>query len=315
MTPALVIAGPTAVGKSSLAHAVALGVGAEIVSADSRQIYRGLSIGTAKPTEADRSEVPYRLLDLADLGARFSAGQFLSLAKTAITDIQIGGRPAVVVGGSTLYVDALVNGLADLPAVSPELEAELLAETATPGGAERLFRELVVADPEAASTLDASKTHRMVRWVGIWRETGRRPSSYWSDRRHPPVPSILVILTRPRDELYRRIDARVVRMMEAGLLEEVASAASLGPESRSTLESTIGYRELLPVLSGDRSVEEGVRLIQRNTRRYAKRQLTWYKRYPDALWLDASETTPQRLLDAVSPWPHSREPRRQVHSP
>ncbi len=315
MTPVLVIAGPTAVGKSSLAHAVAQEVGAEIISADSRQVYRGLSIGTAKPTKEERAQVPYHLLDVLDVGARFSAGEFLQCVQIAITDVHSRNRPVVVVGGSTLYVHALVEGLAEVPSVSPGLEAELLSEARTRSGAAGLFEELSEVDPQAAATVDATKTHRLVRWVGVWRETGRRPSSFWDESKLPPVPSILTVLTRPRDDLYRRIDARVLRMMDAGLLSEVAHLASLGPVSRSTLEATIGYRELLPVLAGERTVEAGVRLIQRNSRRYAKRQLTWYRRYSQALWLDASETTPERLLDAVAPWPYGVSAPPTAHPP
>lgn len=308
MTPVLILAGPTATGKSSLAHTVAREVGAEIVSADSRQVYKGLSIGTAKPTVQDQSQVPYHLLDLLEPGTRSSAGSFLKAAITAITDITTRGHPVIVVGGSTLYVHAIVNGLTEAPAVSADLEADLLAQTRTAGGASALFRELLEVDPEAAGTLDPTKTHRLVRWVGLWRETGQRPSSFWASAPLPKVPSILTILTRPREHLYRRIDSRVLGMMEQGLLQEVAEAAAVGSRSMSTLETTIGYRELLPVLSGERSIEEGVRLIQRNSRRYAKRQITWYKRYPGAIWLDASETTPRKLLDAVAPWPGGGSP-------
>lgn len=304
MTSVLVIAGPTAVGKSSLAHRVALAVGAEIVSADSRQVYRGLDIGTAKPTSRERAEVPYHGLDSLLQGVRWSAGQFLGWVTKTITEIQGRGRPVVVVGGSTLYVHALTQGLADLPAVPRDLESELLALAGTEAGRATLYSELATADPEAARSLDPTKTHRLVRWVGLWRSTGRPPSAYWREPVVSAVPSRLVVLTRPREQLYRRINARVVQMMDDGLLAEARALLAAAPPARATLEATIGYRELLPVLDGDGDLDEAVRLIQRNTRRYAKRQLTWYRRYEDATWLDAS-ATPDELLRAASPWPAS----------
>lgn len=300
--PVLVIAGPTAVGKSALAHRVAERVGAEIVSADSRQLYRGLDIGTAKPTAADRAEVPYHLLDRIAVGDRCSAGQFLDWATDAITDIQKRGKPVVVAGGSTLYVHAILEGMPDVPPISRALETGLMATVTTPGGAEELFDELQAADPEAAATLDPSKTHRLVRWVGVLRETGRRPSDIWAER-SGALSSQLVVLDRSRPELYARIDARVDAMMEEGLLEEATGLARLGTEARTTLASTIGYRELLPVLDGERDLNEGVRLIKRNTRRYAKRQLTWYRRYDEASWRPASSTTVDDVLATVAPWP------------
>lgn len=300
--PILIIAGPTGVGKSSLAHEVAGVVDGEILSADSRQVYRGMNIGTGKVTAEEQIEHPYHLLDVLVPGVRWSAGGFLETAQSAIAGIERRGHPVVVAGGSTLYVHALLEGLADLPAVSPSLEARLLEETAQPGGAERLYEELRTADPVTAETLDPTKTHRLVRYVGLWRETGRQPSEAW-DAAAPVHPAILVVLTRPRDELYRRIDARVLEMIEAGLVDEVRSVLVAFPEARPTLEASIGYRELLPVLDGERDLGEAIRLIQRNSRRYAKRQLTWYRRYPEARWVDASTATAESLLADLAPWP------------
>ena len=300
--PLLIIAGPTGVGKSSLAHDVAGIVDGEILSADSRQVYRGMTIGTAKASAEERDEHPYHLVDILDPGVRWSAGGFLEAAQNAIAGIEQRQHPVVVAGGSTLYVHALVEGLADLPSVSPPMESRLLEEIAQPDGAEHLYQELRTADPVAADTLDPSKTHRLVRLVGLWRETGRRPSTAW-EAVVPPHPATLVVLTRPRDELYRRIDRRVLEMIEEGLEEEVRAVLEAWPDARPTLEATIGYRELLPVLDGKRHLDEAIRLIQRNSRRYAKRQLTWYRRYPEARWVDASAATAASVLAEIAPWP------------
>ena len=300
---ALVIAGPTAVGKSSLALDVAEAVGAEIVSADSRQLYRGLDIGTAKPTGAERSRVRHHLLDRLDLGERTSAGQYRRWFDEVARTLTAQGCPIVVVGGSTLYVHALVRGLADLPELPRAVELELGEVASTTEGRRVLFEELAASDPEAARTLDASKSQRLVRLVGLLRVTGRPPSELWRGDQTAPVPHHLVVLDRPRHDLYVRIERRVDAMLSAGLLDEVNDLAARGRAARSTLEATIGYREVLPVLDGHTALETAVALIKRNSRRYAKRQLTWYRRYPEAHWLDARTTSTQDVLDAVAPWP------------
>ncbi len=298
MTPGvLVLAGPTAVGKSSLAMDVAEAIGGEIVSADSRQLYRGMDIGTAKPSREDRARVPHHLLDVLDPGTRITAGHWLELARARIEALASRDKSAVVVGGSTLYVHALVSGLADLPPVPATLERQLMAQATEAGGADRLFDELQAADPEAARTLDPTKTQRLVRWVGVLRTTRRRPSELWAESQRPGVPSKLVVLDRPREELYARIDGRVDQMLDDGLVDEIVRLGE-DPASLPTLRATIGYQEWLPVLTGERTPEEAVRLIKRNSRRYAKRQLTWYRRYPDALWLDAQTASVDSLLDA-----------------
>lgn len=300
LNPVLILAGPTAVGKSSLAQAVATDVGAEIVSADSRQVYRGLDVGTAKPSAAEQAAVPHHLIDLLVPGASYSAGQFLDDARAVIAEIQSRGRPVVVVGGSTLYVHALVEGLADLSPLAPELTRALTASATTEEGREALYAELAAADPAAAATLDPTKSQRLVRFVGLLRETGQLPSRLWDEAHVPGVPHRLMVLDRPRDELYRRIDRRVETMMDEGLLDEVRRLR--GEDGRALLNATIGYRELAAYLDGEIDLDRAVSLIQRNSRRYAKRQLTWYRRYEDAIWLDARSATLADVLGEL-PWP------------
>lgn len=303
MGPVLVLAGPTAVGKSRLAVEVAREVGSAIVSADSRQVYRGLDIGTAKPSPQDRALVPHLLVDCLEPDVPYSAGQFRSDFDYAIAGISSGAPPPAVVGGSTLYVDALVRGLADLPAVPDPLRDSLTEMATTAEGRAQLYAELHEADPEAAATLDVTKSQRLVRFVGLLRHTGRRPSDLWKAARLPPVPHVLVVLDRPRDELYQRIDRRVDQMMSQGLEDEVRQLYDRGEEVRRLLRATIGYREIVSVLEGEYDLPEAVRLIKRNSRRYAKRQWTWYRRYEEALWVDARSATADSLLAAVAPWP------------
>ena len=297
--PLLVLAGPTGVGKSRLAVELASLTGAEILSADSRQLYRGLDIGTATPTEDERGGVPHHLLNVLDPTERVTAGWFEARARDVVADIRKRGKNVVVVGGSTLYVHALLGGLAPLPPLAPGLEADLNAIARSPTGRDKLYRELLKADPAAAATLDASKSQRLVRLVGVVRQSGQRVSELWEKTAAPPTPGRLVVLQRPRDELYRRIDARVLGMIENGLVAEVRSVLDTWPASRELLQSTIGYRELLPVLDSDAQLNGAIPLIQRNSRRYAKRQLTWYRRYPEATWLDAGSTTAQDVADLV----------------
>ncbi len=296
--PVLIVAGPTAVGKTSLVLQAATEIGAEILSADSRQVYRGLDIGTAKPSPEELAAVPHHLIDVLDPAVPYSAGRFLRDARAIIDEVQARGRSLIVAGGSTLYVQALVSGLADLPPLDPALVELLSVQASTPEGREALFQELSAADPTVASTLDPTKTHRLIRFVGLWRSEGRPPSERWDEAHVNGVPHRLVVLERPRAELYRRIDQRVGQMMAAGLLEEVKALWSEHPEARPLLEATIGYRELAEHLQGRVSLSAAVTRVQRNSRRYAKRQMTWYRRYDHARWLDARSATVKDLLSA-----------------
>ena len=294
----LVLAGPTGVGKSALAIQVAQQVGAEIVSADSRQVYRGLDIGTATPTPEAQQGVPHHLLDELDPTQPVTAGWFARRAAEAIAEIQGRGHPVLVVGGSTLYVHALVAGLADLPSLDSALAAELSQIAEHPEGRQALYDELRRADPEAAATLDPSKSQRLVRLVGLVRQTGAPVSRRWREAASAPLPTRLVVLDRPRPALYQAIDARVDDMLEGGLLEEARAVLRRWPDAQGVLEATIGYRELLPVLRGERDLDDARRLIQRNSRRYAKRQLTWYRRYPQAEWVQADAVRAEDLIPA-----------------
>lgn len=294
--PVLIVAGPTAVGKSALVLAAASHVGAEILSADSRQVYRHLDIGTAKPSPEERAAVKHHLVDVLEPGTPYSAGQFLRDAQEVIADVQTRGGTVIVTGGSTLYVHALVEGLADLPALDPALVAQLTDQASTPGGRHALFDELSAADPQAAATLDPTKTQRLTRFVGLWRTEGRRPSELWEEAHVPGVPHRLVVLDRPRADLYRRINRRVDAMMQAGFLQEVQALWSERPEARPLLQTTIGYRELAEHLEGHLRLSEAIALIKQRSRQYAKRQLTWYRRYDHAMWVDARSAAVSDLL-------------------
>lgn len=282
-----VIAGPTAVGKTALSVALARELDAEIVSADSRQIYAPFRIGTARPTAEEMQGVPHHLMGELPLEAPYSAGRFADRARKIIPNVQSRGKRVVVVGGSTLYVHALIEGLSDIPAVDDDIRVTLNKELEE-RGVEALHNELVHVDPAFAKTLDPSKSQRILRGLEVHRGTGKPLSHFHTP---PPLPGQdyrLFVLHMDRTALYERIDSRVDLMLEAGLMEELKAAWETAPDPDLNAWRTIGYQELIPWMQGDRSFEEAVRLLKRNSRRYAKRQLTWYKRYSDAIWLDTS---------------------------
>ncbi|MFT5143067.1 MAG: tRNA dimethylallyltransferase [Rhodothermales bacterium] len=297
------ITGPTAVGKSSVALALAESHGGEIVSCDSRQVYAELEIGTARPTSDEMARVPHHLVGVATLSDPWSAGRFGREAEVALTDIKARGAQPVVIGGSTLYIQALVDGLADIPATDPAVR-NALNEKLQIVGSEVLYEALFRVDPVFAETLDATKSQRIIRGLEVYASTGH-PLSYFFKTVPPPAHSYrVIVLDRDREDLYRRIDARVHAMMDAGQLDEVYRLMQQGFDPEENPLRTIGYSELAPVLRGETTLEEAVILIQRNSRRYAKRQLTWLRGRPDATWLnveaeDSAESLAERIAELM----------------
>jgi tRNA dimethylallyltransferase len=284
--PFLVLTGPTAVGKTELSLQVAERLGAEIVSADSRQVYRGLDVGTAKPGAAERVRVPHHFVDELPLGAPWSAGRFAEAANDRIGAMLERGTVPLVVGGSTLYLEALVHGLAEVPAGEPGVRALLTQQARAPGGPEALYAELRQVDPAGAATLDPTKTQRLVRALEVYRTTGQPWSSYFTAVTPPPYRYRVIVLTRPREVLYRRIEERVERMLEAGLVEENRRLLEAGFRLDTNPLRTIGYQEPIAYLEGRIGYDEMVRRLKRNSRRYAKRQLTWLRRRGEYGWFD-----------------------------
>ncbi len=276
--PFLILAGPTAVGKTDLSLELAEALQAEIVSADSRQVYRQMTIGTAKPPREALQRVRHHFIDELDLDEPFSAGHFAFAAWERIAQILSRGRIPLVVGGSTLYLYALQFGLAEIPDVDPTvrrwLNERLLSE-----GAEALYAELQRVDPEAAARLDATKTQRVIRALEVYHGTGRPITFYHRHHRPSPHAFRTIVLYRDRPVLYERINRRVDQMLEAGLIEEVRGILEAGFSPELDVLRTIGYEEVIAYLQGAYDYETMRRLIQRNTRRYAKRQLTWFRRF------------------------------------
>ncbi len=292
----LAIVGPTASGKSALAEALALRLDGEIVSCDSMQIYRGMDIGTAKPTEADRRRVPYHLIDIAEPDEDFSMVAYLAAAEEAVWDILSRGRLPIFCGGTGLYLDAFLRGIPESPGSDLQLRAELEA-LAAEHGKEYLHRELAAVDPESAAATPPGNLRRVVRALEIYRLSGV-PKSEW-DRRSREQPlrydaTVLGLCYEDRALLYGRIEQRVEQMLREGLIDETARLLEQGVFARSrTAAAAIGYKELLPYLAGEGTLADAVALLKMATRRYAKRQITWFsaKDYIRPLQMDADGKT------------------------
>lgn len=278
-----IILGPTAVGKTDYAIAEALRVGSPVVSCDSRQLYRELRIGVARPDDAQLAAVHHYFIADRSISEPCSAGAYELEALQLLDKLFRDHETVVMAGGSGLYIDALCNGLDDFPDADPELRAHLSERLRTEGVA-ALRADLRVLDPETYATIDPANGQRIVRALEVTIATGRKYSSF---KTHPakerPFTIVKTGLKRPRPELYARIDARVDRMMEEGLLEE---ARALLPHRSLPALNTVGYKELFDYFDGRYDLAEAVRLIKRNTRHYAKKQLTWWARDPSIHWID-----------------------------
>jgi tRNA dimethylallyltransferase len=292
----LVIVGPTAVGKTALAIDLAQSLEGEIVSADSRQIYRGMDIGTAKPTRQEQSRVPHHLIDIVAPDQPYTLAQFQADAYAAIDDILARGKLPFLVGGTGLYVRSVVEGLR-IPRVPPNVE--LRAQLA--GQASRaLYERLRELDPDAAARIDPRNVRRTVRALEVCLTTGRRFSEL--GRASPPPYRITQIgLTTNRPELYARIDARVERMMEQGLVAEVEALVRQGYSWSLPSMSGLGYREMGAYLRGEVPLDEAVMNIKRNTRDLVRRQYAWFRVKDERIqWFDVTEAGGiDRLVDVA----------------
>lgn len=294
--PFLTIAGPTAVGKTELSLEVAEALDAEIISADSRQVYKELTIGTAKPSPEAQQRVPHHFIGERTLKDPFSAGTYAEEANERIRSILDRGRRPLIVGGATLYLHALQYGLADIPDVDDSVR-EWLEDRLDEEGPEALFDELQEVDPKQAEKADPTKTQRVIRALEVYHGTGKPLTYYHENQPEPPFSFTTLVLNRDRDELYNRINERVDHMLEQGLLDEVREVMDIdGVALDEPPLSTIGYREPIQHLRGEIDYDEMVRLVKRNTRRYAKRQLTWFRRYDEYNWVDAATVTAQDVL-------------------
>jgi tRNA dimethylallyltransferase len=279
---AIFLAGPTAVGKSEVAMELAGRVNGEIISVDSMQVYRGMDIGTAKPSLEDRQRVPHHLIDILDMNQGFDAAQFVRLAEEAVKEIQSRGRVPIFCGGTGLYFKAYLEGLPAMPPYDPEMRAQLIAMPL-----EELLRELAERDPATFETIDRKNARRVVRAVEIVRLTGKvREKVGQSVVNRPKSP--MFGLVRPTSELIERIHRRVDEMFRMGLVEETKGLLENGLRENQTALQALGYRQVVEHLDGERGLAETIELVKIRTRQFAKRQLTWFRRQMGLEWVTLS---------------------------
>ncbi len=286
--PVLVICGPTASGKTALALSLIEKFPIEIISADSRQVYRRMDIGTAKATADEQAVVPHHMIDLIDPDQVFSVADFVVQARSHIVEIAGRGKIPCVVGGTGLYIRALLGGLADLPSADAELRKQL-HQREHDEGAGSLFRELQKIDPAAAAELHPNNLIRIVRALEVCIVSGRKMSELKAEHRFSEQPYRVLQLAAdlPRNELYARINQRTGQMLSSGLIDEVRQLVEDYSADLKALQ-TLGYREVVRYLNSEINAEEMCEDIKKHTRHYAKRQLTWFRKDAGIIWVDSS---------------------------
>ena len=297
--PFLALVGPTASGKSEAAMTLSRRLGAEIVSVDSMLVYRGMDVGTAKPTPAERARVSHHLVDVAEPEEPFSVARYQQLARAVVEGIDARGRRVLLVGGSGLYFRAIVDEL-EFPATDPDARDELWAE-AEVLGPDRLYERLAELDPTAAARIEPSNVRRTVRALEVAAVTGRPFSSY-ADRweRYPDERVRAAGIDVPRDVLARRIEARVRAMVDAGLLDEVRGLLDQGLFGWLTASRAIGYAEFARHLRGEMTLADASAQTVRRTRELARRQMVWYRRDPRIRWFPAGERGAIDVVDEMT---------------
>ncbi len=280
----LFLAGPTAVGKSAVALALAEQLDGEIISVDSMQVYRGLDIGTAKPSAAERARALHHLIDVAELNEPFDAAKFVVLANQAVAEVQSRGRVPIFCGGTGLYFKAFLDGLGQAPPSDEKLRAELEA-TPLP----ELLRELEQRDSATFARIDRQNPRRVVRALEVIRLTGipfSKQRAEWKSKVQSPRSEVVFALTRQPADLHARINLRVDEMFAAGLLEETRRLLERGLEQNRTAMQAIGYRQVVEHLRGERSLSETIELVKIKTRQFAKRQMTWFRKHGKPQWIE-----------------------------
>jgi tRNA dimethylallyltransferase len=297
----LVLVGPTAVGKTDLSLQLAKTLDGEIISADSMQIYRYMDIGTAKPSPQERQGIPHHLIDVCHPRESFSVAQYQELATEAIADCHRRGKLPILTGGTGLYIQAVVDGF-NIPSApaNPALRQEL-EELARREGVEKVHRMLAEVDPERAAQLHPNNLRRVIRAIEVYQATGQRMGELekMAGQNRPAYRLYMYGLTRERAELYARINRRVDVMLEAGLIDEVRSILDMGVPADATAMQGLGYKEIVGYLLGEYSLDEAIYMLKRDTRRYAKRQGTWFRRDTRLHWFNLTSTTAATVIAQI----------------
>jgi tRNA dimethylallyltransferase len=291
--PVIVIVGPTASGKTALSIELAKSIDGEIISADSMQIYKHMNIGTAKPTLEEMSGIPHYMIDEVCPDEEFNVVKFQQRALKYISQIVERGKYPIIVGGTGLYINSLIYNI-DFSETQTDWELrESLKKEVEEKGNRYLYEKLKKIDPETAKRLHENDIKRIIRAIEVFKQTNKTMTEHIEKSRlnHPPYKYLIFGLRMDRQRLYRRIEKRVDLMMEAGLIEEVKSLISLGYDKNTIAMQGLGYKEVLSWLKGEMSTDELVEILKRDTRRYAKRQISWFKRIEGIQWLDIDEDT------------------------
>ena len=299
--PLVILTGPTAVGKTALSVALAKAIDGEIISADSMQVYRHMDIGSAKVTKEEMADVPHHLIDVLEPTEDFNVVLFQQMASQAVEEICGRGHIPIVVGGTGFYIQAL---LYDIDFTENDEDTGLrrsLEELAGKKGPEALYERLREIDPESCENIHANNVKRVIRAIEFYEKTGKKISAHNQEQRQnsSPYQFAYFVLNDDRNAVYRRIDARVDLMMERGLLEEVRTLQAMGCKRGMVSMQGLGYKEILSCLEGEISLEEAVYLIKRDTRHFAKRQLTWFRREKEVIWVEKNvfDYNSQKILD------------------
>jgi tRNA dimethylallyltransferase len=297
MNPKMIlILGVTASGKGKLAFALAKSIGAEIISIDSMKVYRRMDIGTAKPPKENRDQIPYHLIDVVEPDDSFSVARFLELAQAAIDDIKKRGKPIVAVGGTSLYIKSLLYGLFEGPGADEQIRDQL-KEQAQAEGLDKLYAQLQIIDPATAAKLNANDPRRIIRALEVYKLTGKPISAFQQQWDADASQDWSIIgLRREKPEESKRINARVKKMIDAGLVDEVKQLLAESKPLSKQARSAIGYAEIINHLSGQTTLDEATELIKKNTRKLAKAQRTWFKTFKNVNWLDLA---PDETVDSV----------------
>ena len=291
MKPLIILTGPTAVGKTELSLSLARAVNGEIISADSMQVYQNMDIGSAKIRPEEMGQVPHHLIDILDPREPFDVVTFQKLAKEAVSQIHQRDRIPILTGGTGFYIQSVVYDIDFTEADSDDTFRKHLETLAADKGGEFLHQMLKEQDPQAAEQIHPRNVKRVIRALEFYRQTGTRISEHNEEQRRKfsPYQFLYLVLNDKREHLYQRIDARVDQMMRDGLLEEVQKLRDMGCTKDMTSMKGLGYKELLAYLDGEYPLEEAVRILKRDTRHFAKRQLTWFRRERDVTWIQKDE--------------------------
>ena len=293
----IIITGPTACGKTPTAVALAKKINGEIVSADSMQVYRGMDIGTAKPDMAEREEIPHHLMDIADPAEDFSAAMYQKMAKETILDIQSRGKIPIMAGGTGFYINSVIFE----KALAPEKDDDIIRQRLWEEKPEALHSRLKAVDPISAERIHPNNIKRIIRALAYYESNGKPISSHLENREKSEMlfRPTLIILHRDRAQLYEAINRRAENMISKGLEEEVKNLLASGVKETATAMQAIGYKEMLPYIKGRCTIEEAVGAIRQNSRRYAKRQLTYFRHQMKGHWLSMDGKEPNEAAEII----------------